>query len=39
MENNLDLFDKYIDGSLSDEERKTFNERLEHDSKFAEDFS
>lgn len=38
MENNLDLFDKYIDGSLSDEERKTFNERLEHDSKFAEDF-
>ena len=28
MENNIELFDRYIDGSLGDDEKLTFDERV-----------
>ena len=35
---NIELFDKYIGGSLSDEEHKAFEERLKTDEAFKKDF-
>ena len=34
----IDLFDRYFNGELSDEEKKRFKERLESDEEFASDF-
>lgn len=36
---NIELFDKYINGELSDSERNEFKERLESDKEFATDFN
>lgn len=36
---NIELFDKYINGELSDSERSEFKERLESDKEFATDFN
>lgn len=38
MENNIELFDQYINGKLNAEEKKTFEERLNSDKGFATDF-
>jgi len=38
MENNIELFDRYIDGKLSSEERLTFEQQLSRDTSFALDF-
>ena len=38
MENNIELFDRYIDGKLNAEERKTFEDRLSSDKSFVTDF-
>lgn len=36
--NTYELFDKYIEGTLSEEERNNFEGRLESDKKFAQEF-
>ena len=36
---NIELFDKYINGELSDSERNEFKGRLESDKEFATDFN
>lgn len=38
MENNIELFDKYVDDRLSEDERKSFDQRLHTDKGFALDF-
>lgn len=38
MENNIELFDSYIDGSFSADERQEFEARLKSDKDFAMDF-
>lgn len=38
MENNIEVFDRYIDGKLSAEEKLSFEQRLSADSYFALDF-
>lgn len=38
MENNIELFDRYIDGKLNAEEKQTFEDRLNSDKSFATDF-
>lgn len=38
MENNIELFDRYIDGKLSAEEKMSFEQRLSADKNFAFDF-
>lgn len=38
MENNIELFDRYIDDNLSVEEQQSFDERLRSDKGFAMDF-
>lgn len=38
MENNIELFDRYIDGKLSTEEKLSFEQRLSANSNFALDF-
>lgn len=36
--NDIDLFDRYIDGVLADSEKAEFEQRLSSDAGFAEDF-
>lgn len=38
MENNIELFDRYIDGILNSEEKSAFERRLSSDKSFATDF-
>ena len=38
MGNNIELFDRYIDGSLSPEEKQNFNQKLNYDRNFLTDF-
>ena len=38
MENNIEVFDRYIDGKLSAEEKLSFEQRLSSDNNFALDF-
>lgn len=38
MENNIEVFDRYIDGKLSAEEKLSFEQRLSADNNFALDF-
>lgn len=38
MENNIELFDRYVDDRLSIEEKKSFDKRLRSDKNFAMDF-
>ncbi|MBD5294718.1 MAG: hypothetical protein HDS25_00140 [Bacteroides sp.] len=38
MENNIELFDRYVDQSLSSEEKQSFDERLRSDKSFAMNF-
>lgn len=38
MENNIELFDRYIDGKLNTEEKSAFEKRLSSDKNFATDF-
>lgn len=38
MENNIEVFDRYIDGKLSAEEKLSFEQRLSTDNNFALDF-
>lgn len=38
MDENTDLYDRYINGELSEEERATFEQRLSADAAFSEDF-
>lgn len=38
MENNIEVFDRYIDGKLSAEEKLSFEQRLSADKNFALDF-
>lgn len=38
MENNIDLFDRYVDNKLSAEEKLTFESRLKSDSDFSLEF-
>ena len=38
MGNNIELFDRYIDGSLGVDEKLTFDERIAHDKAFRMDF-
>ena len=38
MENNIEVFDRYIDGKLSAEEKLSFEQRLRADNNFALDF-
>lgn len=38
MENNIELFDRYIDGKLSAEEKRSFEQRLGADKNFVLDF-
>lgn len=38
MENNIELFDGYIDETLSPEEKRAFEQRLKDDKEFAQEF-
>lgn len=38
MENNIELFDGYIDETLSPEEKRAFEQRLKEDKEFAQEF-
>ena len=38
MENNIELFDRYIDGNLSVDEKQAFDERISSDTAFRMDF-
>ena len=38
MDNNIELFDRYVDDTLTTEEKQSFDERLRSDKSFAMDF-